>query len=1333
MTNWHGDYASTWVERCVIRYGIFVCSAPSCARRGGAGTADFRLVAVNCTSLISSWQSILESAGEFTVVVETRATLAHQSMIMRRAMMDGFTCAWGAPVPTSPDGSTAGRSGGLLILAQKGWQLQEVHLLELEAARPQWLVIEAIHPQLQEHFFLLAYYGHPDCHARSLRDLARASELMKVVDYPFYIVGDFNLTQQLTDQLDDTFMVDAAQVHAARNGVQPEPTFYSTTTGHSRPDRIFMPRTVCASLLDVNVLEYYGVAGHLALEAVIRRISAEHLVAMALPALELQTKRSNPAEEEDFITNAEKAWKDVILAGDVNVAYEQWSATWELYLATFYAGNEHFVSGRGRAIKAVNKSYSPLRPCLAKCSRRLAVFVRRVETLLRGPKDPLAMASLWQKVSRASVPMAQKYGVPNLPMDASAENIHEKVLSSTLHHYRRALTEEHKRNESDRMVKYRDLVNKTRGINKKVAGILKKGWFGLPKVTSLGRVLADPCAVLAEAAREWKQFFDGDPAPASEAWCRKYVDPLPRATFPMTQITGKDIRASLRRAKKQTAPSADSWRMAELHKLPDTALDQLASLYLLMEQLGEVPESMRTSWTALTSSSPDPILVLKLRPIAVLSAVWRVYGMTRLNLMTPYLIDFFPEVICAYLPNRSAQRAAIKIVQMAEQALMETDLGQPQMIHVVGLDASKAFPSISRLQMATLMRAVGMNPMLIATLESFYKGHTCFRIGGRYCHSVPHALRRGVHQGCPLSVMMYNLIQLPLASSIASKFDKVQCSIYADDVVIVSRCERQLQQCLNEVTCYMRLAGVKVNPDKSVYWTTIPDEGNNISVCGVRLQESASMRILGMTLAHRSPPVTGRKDKIQDGLHVLQRLPLALHSKQLAFGSIVMPSILYDAATFILQSKEVMALRSLLISTLRPAIHHTARSQGVIALLCLHGHRVDPLMAVLWRLLHLLQDYDKFPWPLELHQQFGCWGPLTRMCEMLKEIGADFYGEEVIIPFFEPISLWRPVERVARKVWEHQWRERLRDCLLRHTVVKRSDFQQLKGVKVDWTRTMALHHSLDNKPIMRTYLEIVLSGALLTRQRTRRSTKDKTQMQCPFGCKQPDTAHHRYWSCCRWAPLRTRSNLRSASIHPLMQHVGFVPDDSSMSDSLIVTIQTFMATVALESMQEGRKTVCTKLTSVDQEEDWSDSRDNEDPSDFPVGTNAAAASAVRACGVYSSGRGSSGRRGDVGHGVGKVLGVYRDSTEIRACLTGRRAAPAEPEPKARALPELPAHIISQMRGIVGSKRPPTHVLTCCTCGGSGNAIQYTRFLRRHASCAFGHDNWRRPKRILSEC
>ena len=1251
MLNWNVCHPTRWAERCGIRYGIFVWPAPSCARRGGAGNSDFRLVTVNCTSLISSWMGILESAGEFTVVVETRATSAHQSMITKRAMMEGFTCAWGAPVPTSPDGSIAGRSGGILILAQKGWQLQEIHALELEAPRPHWLMIEAIHPQLQEHFVLLAYYGHPDCHARSLRDLARAGELTKVVDYPMYIVGDFNLPKHLTDHMDDTTVVDAAIIHANRTGISPEPTFYSTTTGPSRPDRIFMPRNVCDALVDVNVLEHYGVAGHLALEAVIRRSSAEHLVAMALPALNLQTKASNAAEEAEFMHNAECAWRNVLLTKDVDVVYEQWSATWENYLATFYEGNDNHVTGRGVAVKPAHKSYSPLRPCLTKCSRRLAVFVRRVETLLRGPKDPVAAACLWQKITRASVPMANKYGVPELPTDASAENIHEKVLRSTLGHYRKALAEEHRRNAAERIQKYRDLLNKTKGINKKVSGILKKSWFGIPKLSSNGGVIGDPSLVLDAAVEEWKQFFDGDPAPASESWHQQYVRSLPKTVFPMQRITGKDIRASLARAKKQTAPSADSWRMSELSALPDVALDQLASLFTLMEEVGVVPSSMRTSWTALTSSSPEPIPALKLRPIAVLSAVWRAYGMTRLNLLSPYLIDFFPESICAYLPNRSAQKAAIRVMQLAERAIMETDLGQPNLVHIVGLDASKAFPSISRMQMTALMRAVGMDSALIAILDSFYQGQTSYRVGGRYCHGVPHVLRRGVHQGCPLSVMMYNLIQLPIAATIANKYDMVQCCIYADDVVLTSTCAQQLQQCLNEVTSYMQKAGVKINADKSVYWTTMPDCTHSIEVCGVSIRESPSIRILGMTVSHKAPSAEQRCARLQDGLHALQRLPLALQSKQLAFASIVMPSILYDATTLTLQLKDIVALRSLLISTLRPAIHHTARSQGVITLLCLHGHRVDPLMAAIWRLLQLLQDYEKFPWPLELHHWFGCWGPLTKLCNVLKDIGADFYGEQVIIPNFEPISLWRPRVAEERRKWEHQWRERLRDCLLRLTVVRRSDFQALKGVKVDWTRTMALHHSLQNKPVMRTYLEIVLSGALLTRQRTRRATKDKAQMQCPFGCKQLDTPLHRFWSCCRWAPLRKRSNLRSASIPPLMQHVAFVPADSDMGDDLITTIQTYMATVALESMQEERKIAAGRLEPQESQEDWNDDREgsaHENSETRP--NNSGDATARRVCGLFSPGRGSTGSRGDAGHGVGKVMGVYRDITTIRARL-----------------------------------------------------------------------------------
>ena len=535
--------------------------------------------------------------------------------------------------------------------------------------------------------------------------------------------------------------------------------------------------------------------------------------------------------------------------------------------------------------------------------------------------------------------------------------------------------------------------------------------------------------------------------------------------------------------------------------------------------------------------------------------------MTRLGLLMPQLQEYFPPQIASYLPQRSAQRAALSVIQQIEMAMTETEVGQPSIQHVVSLDASKAFPSISRLQLTELMQAVGLGTQLATLLEDFYSGETTFRVAGKYCHDAPHALRRGVHQGCPLSVMMFNLVQVPVITAVVATFDKVDCTIFADDIALIGSCVSQLQECLDEIVEYMTQAAIVVNPDKSQYWCSLKGNGASISICGRAVRETDHLTLLGLTMDH---PVQKKKDeksqKIMDALNVLKRLPLVLASKQHSFAAISMPSVLYNPMDIAISPTAVKSMRSAIIATLRPAIHRTARAQGVICLLCLHGHRVDPLMATMWRLLMMVQDYSPMQWALELHSAYAPWGPLAKLCGLLRDMGATFVGDEVLVPHYGPLPRRRPAGRSSRE-WQHAWRVRMRDALLRVSVSRRSDFRPLAETAIDWTRTMALRHKLDHKPLMRTYLEIVLSGALLTGNKLMRSTRSAMKMRCPFGCRAADTPQHRYWKCCRWLPLRQRWGMCNIKLTPITMNVGMIPFDSELEDLQVCAVQTFMSLV----------------------------------------------------------------------------------------------------------------------------------------------------------------------------
>ena len=840
---------------------------------------------------MANWKALFAGAEEITVILETRTTSTHQSLLARRARSSHFNTAWAAPVPDGP--TTAGRSGGILIMAKDEWNIEKIDALELEAPSQHWLLVQMSNPVSSEKFHLLGYYGHPDQPQRTLRDLRRAAELMRLDNCMLYVAGDFNLDDDMVNQLDDAVMVDAAAAHAATTQLAPAPTFLSPVHGYSRPDRFFLPRTVVSALKDVNVVEHFAVPSHYGLVVSVER----HHIARALPPLRLD-KREPDFDENAFLTRAADRWATTLYTLDLNRMYETWSEIWEDYLIHAYQDN-HLLISRGKAVTPKAKSYLPFRPQISAFHRRLACFVKRLETLLRAPADPVQSANLWRKVATAAPFFARLYGVPaGFSVDIAESNIFQHVLEETYKHFRRALQREYDLMETERRTRAREAINRNKGVNKRVATFIKDSWIGMPKVFEAGNILDNPSDVLQAAHRVWSEYFDKNPAQAGVHWQDEYLQKIQSRNIPMDPLTAEHLRAALAKAKKSTSPSTDSWRMQELAALPQLALQQLAQIYSTMEAQGTLPTAMSTSWTALTSKTRDAVPPGKLRPIAVLSCLWRLYGMARLNTLSAHLQDVFPSNLFSYVAGRSALQAALSITERIEKIKANQDFNDSAELYVLGLDATKAFPSASRLQLAALMDKVGLDPRLRILLEAFYNGETCFRIAGQYCHSTSHKLKQGVHQGCPLSVMMFNMIQLPIITHIVPAYSCVQCSIYADDIVLVSTDLMQLQDCLNDILRYLGTVAISINPQKTRFWAS-RQGARSIKVHDVDVLEASDMKILGITLTHQVQE-HGTKAKVTTfhaALTRLQRLPLTLSAKQLALGAIALPSIMFDRVT----------------------------------------------------------------------------------------------------------------------------------------------------------------------------------------------------------------------------------------------------------------------------------------------------------------------------------------------------------------------------------------------------------------------------------------------------
>ena len=139
------------------------------------------------------------------------------------------------------------------------------------------------------------------------------------------------------------------------------------------------------------------------------------------------------------------------------------------------------------------------------------------------------------------------------------------------------------------------------------------------------------------------------------------------------------------------------------------------------------------------------------------------------------------------------------------------------------LDQEKAFDRVNRDFLYKTMRAFGIGEQFIHWVKNVYSNaSSVLNINGFLSEPIP--LKRGVRQGCPLSVPLYILVIEVLAIQLRSNpnivgfkvgGEKIISAHYMDDATIIIKQNRCFKEVIKELADYEEGTGAKVNYSKT--------------------------------------------------------------------------------------------------------------------------------------------------------------------------------------------------------------------------------------------------------------------------------------------------------------------------------------------------------------------------------------------------------------------------------------------------------------------------------------------------------------------------------------
>ena len=144
---------------------------------------------------------------------------------------------------------------------------------------------------------------------------------------------------------------------------------------------------------------------------------------------------------------------------------------------------------------------------------------------------------------------------------------------------------------------------------------------------------------------------------------------------------------------------------------------------------------------------------------------------------------------------------------------------------IISIDAEKAFDKIQHPFMIKTLQKMGIEGTYLNIVKAIYDKPTANIILN--CEKLKaFLLRSGTRQGCPLSLLLFNIVLEVLATAIREEKEikvihigkeEVKLSLFADDIILyIENPKDSIRKLLGLISEFSKVAGFKISTQKSL-------------------------------------------------------------------------------------------------------------------------------------------------------------------------------------------------------------------------------------------------------------------------------------------------------------------------------------------------------------------------------------------------------------------------------------------------------------------------------------------------------------------------------------
>ena len=404
------------------------------------------------------------------------------------------------------------------------------------------------------------------------------------------------------------------------------------------------------------------------------------------------------------------------------------------------------------------------------------------------------------------------------------------------------------------------------------------------------------------------------------------------------KITGKEVRAQLKRMKKKKA-AYDKGIVSELLNEGSEALvEAIASIFTeILKPKSEVPESWRLSSIRVMFKKGDPKMPGNYRPICIILILYKLFSKIICERVKHTLSKAQSWDQAGFRKGFSCDDHLFTVTMLADKC---KEFNLP--LWVAAIDFAKAFDSITHASIFAALKAHKVPGVYIDVLARLYEEQKASVYCD--CESRKFEIQRGTKQGDPISPLLFNAVLEEVMRKVKAKWAERKYGVdlqptyhtpltnlrFADDILLVARTLPQIKQMISDVAIECGKVGLQLHPEKTKILHNGKGYGSKVKNAKINdmsievLEVEGSTMYLGRSLSLCDPHETELNQRIKKawakfgtyrGELTDKGIPIRLRLK--LFHAVVTPTILYGCASWVMTEARKQRLHATQLRMMR--------------------------------------------------------------------------------------------------------------------------------------------------------------------------------------------------------------------------------------------------------------------------------------------------------------------------------------------------------------------------------------------------------------------------------